>query len=88
MQSGAPRLNLFHHDFNTCNQYAGGEAAAAKVRCPTTLVLGASDQMTPPKAARDIAAALKARVINVDAGHNLMAEAPDAVLNALRVALA
>jgi len=88
MQAGAPGLNLFHHEFTTCNRYTGGAAAAAKVHCPVTFVLGASDQMTPPKAARDIAAALKARVITVDAGHNLMAEAPDAVLNALRAGLA
>jgi pimeloyl-ACP methyl ester carboxylesterase len=88
MQAGAPGLNLFHHEFSTCNRYAGGAAAAAEVRCPVTFVLGASDQMTPPKGARDIAAALKARVITVDAGHNLMAEAPDAVLNALRATLA
>jgi pimeloyl-ACP methyl ester carboxylesterase len=44
--------------------------------------------MTVPKAAREIAATLRARVHMVDAGHNLMAEAPDATLAALRSALA
>jgi len=88
IQAGAPGVNLFHREFTICNQYDGGAAAAARVRCPVALVLGASDQMTPPKAARDIATALNARVFTVPAGHNLMAEAPDAVLDALRAALA
>lgn len=81
-------LNLFAHDFGVCDRYAGGLQAAARVRCPVTMVLGARDQMTTPKAARDIAAALKARVVTLPSGHNLMAEAPDAVLQALREALA
>jgi pimeloyl-ACP methyl ester carboxylesterase len=44
--------------------------------------------MTNPKQAQAIASALKARVSTVDAGHALMAEAPDAALAALRRALA
>jgi pimeloyl-ACP methyl ester carboxylesterase len=78
---------LFHTDFNACNNYAGAEEAAAKLRCPVQLVLGASDQMTPPKAAVALAAMLKANVTQVPAGHQLMAEAPEAVLGALRAAL-
>ena len=60
----------------------------AKVACPTTLIVGASDQMTPPKATKELAAALQARVVTVASGHHLMAEAPDAVLAGLRGALA
>ncbi len=88
MQAGCTATNLFHHEFSTCDRYRGGEAAAARVACPVHFVLGRFDQMTPPTAARELAAALKARVHVVDAGHNLMAEAPDAVLAALREALA
>lgn len=80
-------LNLFAHDFGVCDSYAGGIEAAAKVRCPVTFILGERDQMTTPKATAEIAAALKARVVRLAAGHTLMAEAPDAVLNALRQAL-
>ena len=79
---------LFHTDFAACDRYAGGVAAASKVACPATLVLGALDQMTVPKAAREIAAALKARVVTLPGGHQLMAEQPDGVLAALRTALA
>jgi pimeloyl-ACP methyl ester carboxylesterase len=88
MQAGWHDGNLFHHEFSTCDRYRGGEAAAAQVACPVHCVLGRADQMTLPKAAREIAAALKARVHVVEAGHNLMTEAPDATLAALRAALA
>jgi pimeloyl-ACP methyl ester carboxylesterase len=87
MQDGAPGLNLFHHEFSVCDRYRGGDAAAQRVTCPVHFVLGRADQMTLPKAARDLAQALKAKVHVVEAGHNLMSEAPDAVLAALRQAL-
>ena len=88
VQAGQRDTNLFHHDFTLCDRYASGMEAAAKVSCPVDLVLGASDQMTNPKQTREIASALEARVSTVAAGHALMAEAPDAVLAALRRALA
>jgi pimeloyl-ACP methyl ester carboxylesterase len=88
MQDGQKDLNLFEHDFRLCDAYAGGAAAMTRVQCPTTLIVGERDQMTPPKATRELAATLKARVVHVPAGHHLMAEAPDAVLVALRAALA
>ncbi|HEY4065501.1 MAG TPA: alpha/beta hydrolase [Burkholderiaceae bacterium] len=87
VQAGQRELNLFHHDFSLCDRYANGLEAAAQVQCPVDFVLGTRDQMTSPKQATEIAAALKARVSRVDAGHALMAEAPDATLAALRRAL-
>ena len=90
-QAGAHRGgwqgNLFEHDFRVCDAYANGLGAAAQMRCPATLVLGARDQMTPPRATRDLAAALDARVVTIAAGHALMTEAPDALLHAVREAL-
>jgi pimeloyl-ACP methyl ester carboxylesterase len=87
VHAGQPTLNLFHHDFGVCDRYTGGLAAAARVTCPAHLVLGTHDQMTPPKHARELAEALRANVTAVAAGHALMAEAPDAVLAALRKAV-
>jgi pimeloyl-ACP methyl ester carboxylesterase len=87
IQRGHTRGNLFHADFSACDAYSGLEAAATRLRCPTTLVLGARDQMTSPKAVAPIVAALKPRVITLPVGHNLMAEAPDGVLNAINDAL-
>jgi pimeloyl-ACP methyl ester carboxylesterase len=80
-------INLFEHDFRACDAYAAGAEAMARVTCPATLVLGARDQMTSTRVAREMAAALKARVVTLPAGHQLMAEAPDGVLQALRTAL-
>ncbi len=80
--------HLFHTDFAACNGYDSAAAAAARLACPVHLVLGSADRMTPPRAADELAALLKAQVHRVPTGHALMAEAPDAVLAALRRALA
>ena len=86
-QALSDQINLFEHDFRICDAYSGGAAPKAKVKCPTTLITGARDQMTPPKATKELAVALKANVVTVPTGHHLMAEAPDAVLAGLRGAL-
>ncbi len=78
---------LFHTDFSACSAYAGAEAAAQRMGCPVHLILGSADQMTQPRAAAALAGLLKAKVHMVPAGHALMAEAPDPVLNAMRQAL-
>ena len=86
MLSGAGEhdgMNLFERDFRVCNDYANGMQAAAQVRCPVTLVLGERDQMTSPKATREITSALGAKIVTLPAGHSLMTEAPDGVLNAM-----
>ena len=79
-----------HADFNACNAYTRGLERAAAITCPALLVLGSDDIMTQPRAARELQAALKnARTVNVSAcGHSLMAERPDAVLDALKGFLA
>ncbi len=87
-QARHPGLNLFHHEFSVCDRYRGGEAAMARVACPVSCVLGEADQMTLPARAQALVAAMSATVHTVPAGHNLMTEAPDAVLAALRAALA
>jgi pimeloyl-ACP methyl ester carboxylesterase len=73
-------------DLVACNSYADGIDAAEGIRCPTLLVLGACDSMAPPRSAQRLVATLKTpRVVTLPGcGHSLMAEAPDAVLDALR----
>lgn len=84
-----PQVNVFHAGFVACDGYAGGERAMAAVQCPTLFVIGRHDQMTPPKAARALAqGARNARLVEVNAGHALMLEAPGPVLDALRSFLA
>jgi pimeloyl-ACP methyl ester carboxylesterase len=87
MLAGAPELNLFEHDFRLCDAYRGGLDAAAKVACPVHCLLGTRDQMTLPKAAQALVAALRAEVHRLPAGHSLMSEVPDDVLNVLRQVL-
>ncbi len=79
---------LFHTDFSACHHYQAGLDAAARVACPSTLLLAAHDQMTQPAGAHEVALRLKARVVTVPAGHFLMQECPDGALTALRAATA
>jgi len=76
---------VFYTDFAACNSYANGEQASQAVTCPTLLLLGQRDIMTPPKAAAGLIAAIKhAKVVQVAAsGHALMAEQPDELLDHL-----
>lgn len=75
---------LFYTDFYACNAYANGEAAAKSASCPALFVLGAKDLMTPPKSAKGLLSAMPhAKTVTVDAGHSMMQEQPDAVLDAL-----
>jgi pimeloyl-ACP methyl ester carboxylesterase len=75
---------LFHTDFAACNAYANGEAAARAVQCPALFIFGSKDMMTPARSTRLLTGAIAhGKVVQVDAGHSLMAEQPDAVLDAL-----
>lgn len=77
---------VMHTDFAACNAYANGIEAAKQVRAPALLIMGKRDLMTPPRAAKEIMGALadKRSVEIAGAGHALMAEKPDEVLEALR----
>ena len=79
------RPGVLHVDLMACHTYATGLEAAAQVRCPTLVLLGARDLMAPPKGTQALLAALPdARAVTLaDCGHALMAEQPDAVLDQL-----
>ena len=81
---------VLHTDLNACNTYAGGIEAAAKVKCPALFILGARDMMTPPRGAEELIAKIENSKSTRFAisGHSLMAEAPDATLDALIAFLA
>jgi pimeloyl-ACP methyl ester carboxylesterase len=80
-----PVVNLFHRGYSACDSYAGGEEAMGKVQCPVLFVLGRKDSMTLPKGAQSLQAkARDGRTVLVEGGHQMMLEAPDAVLFALR----
>jgi pimeloyl-ACP methyl ester carboxylesterase len=72
-------------DFNACNAYDRGAWAAQAVHCPTLVLLGERDLMTPAKSGTAFAATIERHHVRVLAGggHALMAENPDAVLDEL-----
>jgi len=76
---------VLHADFAACDGYKTGIERAARVKCPALFLLGARDAMTPARAGRDLAGAVpNSTVVTLDsAGHNLMGEKPDEVLDAL-----
>jgi pimeloyl-ACP methyl ester carboxylesterase len=77
-------------DLAACNAYQGGETAAARLTCPTTLIAGGHDRMTSPRNARRFAALLGDRANLVElpgVGHAMLAEAPAAAIRALDAAL-
>ena len=79
------RPGVLHNDLNACNEYRHGLDTAANITCPVHLLIGREDVMAPPRATRDLIAALSVvRVVELsDCGHMLMAEQPDAVRDAL-----
>ncbi len=86
------QVNIFHRGFVACDSYANGLDAMAGVTCPVLFVLGKSDQMTPPRAAKSLVDQAKASgkeftVAKIPMGHHQMSEAPEETLNALKLFL-
>ena len=84
-----PAVNVFYRGFVACDRYANGEVAIAQIACPVLFVLGAQDQMTPPKAAQGLIAKARATgkavtIATPPVGHHQMNETPDATLFAIR----
>ena len=73
---------VLHNDLKACNEYVSD---FANVKCPVLLILGKRDVMTPPRSAQPLQEKLKnCTTTYVElSGHSLMAEAPDATLDAL-----
>jgi pimeloyl-ACP methyl ester carboxylesterase len=76
---------VLYTDLNATNAYDGGTAAAA-VACPTLVVIGENDLMTPAKAGRTLAETIPNAVTVTlpGLGHIMLEEDPDATLDALR----
>ena len=84
-----PKVNVFHRGFKACDSYANGETAVQQITCPVLFVLGAQDQMTPPKAAQGLITAARnagkdVQVASLAVGHHQMNEAPDETLFGIR----
>lgn len=79
------RPGALHRDLANCQAYTTGLEAAAQVGCPTLVVIGERDLMTPARAAQAVLGALPvARAVTIaGAGHAMLAERSDSVLDAL-----
>jgi pimeloyl-ACP methyl ester carboxylesterase len=80
------RPGVLYADLSACNAYTEGLERAAAVACPSLLVLGAEDRLTPTKSATALRAALRTSETHVlpGSGHTVMVEAPNTLLDALR----
>lgn len=83
------RPGVLNADMNACNGYTAGVERASRVQCPVLLVLGAEDRLTPVRSTRALQGAFARADVRVlpGAGHTLMVEAPNALLDALRTVL-
>lgn len=79
------KRGVFHVDLAACNAYQRPLESLSAITVPTLLIAGSQDRMTWPKVARAVQAAIPgARLVSIEgSGHALMAERPDAVLDAL-----
>ena len=86
------RPGVLGNDLAACAAYKGAEDAAARVRCPVTLVLGREVKMTPNRAAAGLIDAFgdgRATTVYLDrVGHFLQIESPIPVRKAIADALA
>ena len=76
---------VLHADLAACAAWTSGPAAAGRVRCPALVVVAANDIMTPPRNGAELARLISgSRTVTLpDCGHMLVAERPDATLDAL-----
>ena len=76
---------VFHRDFEACNRWQG-RPFAEKVRCPTLVVSGLGDRMTPARNGRILAGLIPGAVYQElpDGGHFLPVEAPRIFLGILQ----
>ena len=80
---------VLHTDMSACNNYQQGVNRAGQVKCPVLVVMGDGDRLTPLRSAKELLAALPSPTLRVlqGAGHTLMTEAPNELLDALKEAL-
>lgn len=81
---------VFHIDLAACNAYTRPLESLSAIAAPVLVIAGTQDKMTAPKVAKAVQAAIPgARLASIEgSGHALMAERPDAVLDALIAFLA
>ena len=79
------RPGVLHSDLAACNAYDSALERAAEITAPTLVLMGQHDLMTRPKGAAILAEAIpnSTMVIVPGAGHMVMVERPDPVIDEL-----
>lgn len=79
-------LGALGADLAACDAYADAPAAAGHVACPTLVLAGGTDRMTPASSAKALSGRITGArcVILPDSGHMMMIEQPDETLRALQ----
>ncbi len=78
-------LGTLYNDLMACNNYMNGMVAARNVACPTMLILGEHDMLTPARAAEKLTAEIEnsQTIVLEKTGHTIMSEKPDSLLDCL-----
>ena len=72
--------DAFYTDLQACNSFS----ALATLEVPSLLILGEFDQMTPYKSGVQVGATFSSQIVKIDgAGHAMLTEQPNKVLDAL-----
>jgi pimeloyl-ACP methyl ester carboxylesterase len=76
---------VYFADFTACNNFSLDIDLAGSIACPSLIIAGGSDIMTPRRNAETVAALLPECRVTVldDCGHAMLSEKPDRVLDEL-----
>ena len=73
---------LIFNDLSACSSYETGMDSAAKIACPTLIISGKDDKMTPARQGAKLAAAIPdCKNVVLPVGHMMPSEAPNEVLD-------
>lgn len=83
LEAAAP--GVLGNDLNACDKWEDGLETATKIKCPTLLLLGSDDKMTPIKGVKEMSASISncETVVLKGAGHMMMIEKPEETLDNL-----
>lgn len=73
---------LIYNDLSACAAYETGMESAARITCPTLIISGKDDKMTPAKQGAKLTSAIAdCRNVVLPVGHMMPTEAPNQVLD-------
>ena len=95
MTGGGTRLlekipdGVLGNDLAACDAFEDAKEQAQRVTCPSLIVLGSRDMMTPPKGGHELAQAMKdVQIVTLaECGHMMLSERPNETLDALKQVL-